>query len=262
MSAARYAQHFLTSPDAIQRIIDSLELKGQDYVLEIGPGKGALTGPLIQTGARIFSVEIDKFMVDILKEKIPSSNNFTLIQADFLEFHLGQLPRPPNGELFKVVGNLPYNITSPILRKLSQWSGWNFAVLMVQKEVGQRICAEPGTSDYGALTVGVNLTCQAEHIFDLSETSFRPKPKVASSVLKITRREKPLTDNVLQTQRVIQAAFQQRRKTILNSLSHGLNLEKEPVGFVLKKLGIDPQLRAENLTVDQFILLTNNLFEK
>ena len=130
---------------------------------------------------------------------------------------------------------------------------------MVQKEVGDRLCARDGTGEYGAITVGMNLTCEMEHVFDLLPESFRPPPRVKSSVVRLIRREKPLTDNIPLTQRVIQAAFQQRRKTILNSLSHGLGLQKEMVGRWLRELGIFETHRAENITVEQYVFLSQRL---
>ncbi len=260
MAAAPFAQHFLVDPAAINRIVASLELTPNDSVLEIGPGQGALTTPLVKTGAQIFSVEIDKRLVDHLNQTIPPSPNFKLVQGDFLEISLKDFgERISPSRIFKVVGNLPYNITSPILRKLSEWDGWEFAVIMVQKEVGDRLCAEPGTAAYGALTVGVSLTGVASPLFDLPEGAFRPPPKVKSTVVKLARRQNPLTNNIFGTQRVIQAAFQQRRKTILNSLSHGLSLDKKKVIKVLEKLGLDPVRRAETLSVNQFIQLAEYL---
>jgi 16S rRNA (adenine1518-N6/adenine1519-N6)-dimethyltransferase len=197
-------------------------------------------------------------MTERLKSRFPSSQNLTVVNEDILSVELNDVrlgaPAP-----VKVVGNLPYNLTSPILRRLSEWNRWMFACVMVQKEVGDRLCAQPGTADYGALTVGVSLTCTAEKLFDLSEASFDPRPKVKSSVIKLRRREKPLTDDIERTQRVIQAAFQQRRKTILNSLSHGLGLEKDSVQRALDELKLDPELRAERLSPAQFISLTRAL---
>jgi 16S rRNA (adenine1518-N6/adenine1519-N6)-dimethyltransferase len=182
------------------------------------------------------------------------------MNEDILEFDIQSLSSERKNEKYKIVGNLPYNLTSPILRKLVQWSGWSSAWLMVQKEVGDRLCASPGSSDYGALTVGISLTCVIEPVFDLSENSFDPPPRVTSSVVKLTRRDKPLTTDLLNTQRVIQAAFQQRRKTILNSLSHGLAIQKEKVGAILKKVGVEGSTRPERLTVGEFIQLAQEFF--
>jgi 16S rRNA (adenine1518-N6/adenine1519-N6)-dimethyltransferase len=147
-------------------------------------------------------------------------------------------------------------LTSPILRKVCDWTGWDTATFMVQKEVGDRLVAKVSTAAYGALTAGVSLTCEMERVFDLSENSFKPPPRVKSTVVKLTRRQQPLTDNVHKVQRVIQAAFQQRRKTILNSLSHGLNLDKEKVERMLSAENIPVTARAENLTVQNYLALS------
>jgi 16S rRNA (adenine1518-N6/adenine1519-N6)-dimethyltransferase len=158
-----------------------------------------------------------------------------------------------------VVGNLPYNLTSPILRRLCEWSGWSEAWVMVQKEVGDRLIAKSGSPDFGALTVGMNLTCTMERVFDLSPASFDPKPKVDSSIIHLKRRAQNLTPHLAFTQRVVQAAFQQRRKTILNSLAHGLVLTKEEILAVLKISHIEEGIRPERLTTEQFVLLADHL---
>jgi 16S rRNA A1518/A1519 N6-dimethyltransferase RsmA/KsgA/DIM1 with predicted DNA glycosylase/AP lyase activity len=160
---------------------------------------------------------------------------------------------------FKVVGNLPYNLTSPILRKLSEWTNWSTAVVMVQKEVGDRLSAKVGTAEYGALTVGMGVTCTMERIFELSEKSFDPPPRVKSVVVRLRRRAEPLYDDPERVTRVIQAAFQQRRKTIENSFSHGLGFDKALVRDALADLKLDPMLRAERLTVEDFIRVTRKL---
>ncbi len=227
-----------------------MEITPSDRVLEIGPGKGSLTAFLLKAGL-VAIVEIDPEMVELLKTRFGSVPNVKLLQSDILKFDFSLLGAGP----FKVVGNLPYNLTSPILRRLSEWTGWEDAYVMVQKEVADRLCAKPATEDYGALTAGMSLTCTVTRVFELSETSFNPPPKVKSTVVKLTRREKPLTGDIDGTQRVIQAAFQQRRKTILNSLSHGLQLEKAHVEKVLSSLGVPPTERPERLPVETFIRL-------
>jgi 16S rRNA (adenine1518-N6/adenine1519-N6)-dimethyltransferase len=254
--SARYAQHFLVNRHAAERIGASVAAGPGDAVLEIGPGKGAITG-LLLAASRVVVVEIDEKWAQLLRQRHAGKNpHLEVINADFLEFDLNRLvhDRP-----FKVVGNLPYNLTSPILRKLSEWSGWSEATVMVQKEVGDRLCAAVGTAAYGALTAGMNLTCTAERVFDLSAKSFDPPPKVASTVVRLRRRPTPLFDDIDRVQRVIQAAFQQRRKTIENSFSHGLHLEKDAVRVALQGLGLDPALRAERLSTEDFIRVTRRL---
>jgi 16S rRNA (adenine1518-N6/adenine1519-N6)-dimethyltransferase len=221
--SAKFAQHFLINKHACERIVEALELTGEETILEIGPGKGALTALTVPQARRVVAVEIDPELVDHLRQKFSTRPSFTVVNRSILDFDPGEfIP-----EAFNILGNLPYNLTSPILRRLCEWNGWSRALVMVQKEVGDRMTASVGTPDYGALTVGMNLSCELSPVFELSETSFKPPPRVRSSVVKLIRREHPLTNDISRAQRVIQAAFQQRRKTILNALSHGLNTTKE-----------------------------------
>ena len=256
---AKYGQHFLINRHAAERIVDSLRLMPEETVLEIGPGRGALTSLLLEKAGRVVAVEIDPEMVDLLRGKFGQRSNLVLMAVDILAFDLDAVDALAPGAPFKIVGNLPYNLTSPILRKLSGWKNWSAAWVMVQKEVGDRMAADIGSGDYGALTVGMSLTSKVEKVFDLSETSFSPPPKVRSSVVKLTRRDQPLTDDIDAVQRVIQAAFQQRRKTILNSLSHGLSLEKKDVQLALARVGIEEITRPDRIPVDAFIALSRNL---
>lgn len=245
----RYSQHFLINRHAAERIVDSLNLRPEEEVLEIGAGKGGLTALLLQKKARVTAVEIDPPMVEILKSKFGSQPHFRLLHQSILDF----IP----DKNYKIVGNLPYNLTSPILRKLSEWTNWKEAVVMVQKEVGNRLASAVGEPDYGALTVGMSLTACMTKIFDLSPASFDPPPRVFSSVIRLERLEQPLTKEIFKTQRVIQAAFQQRRKMIVNSLAHGLSLDRKEVEDVLKKLGVDPALRPERMSAETFVALTD-----
>lgn len=246
----RFAQHFLINGHAVQRIVDTLELTKTDSVLEIGPGKGVLTQFLVPRAGHVTGVEVDDPLIPFLTRKFAPFPNFTLVHADIMEFDFNSLPPP-----VKIIGNLPYNLTSPILKKICDATNWTTAVIMVQKEVGDRLGAVPGTTDYGALTVGISLYAEIERIFELSEASFDPRPRVKSCVMRLKRRSKPLSENPVATQKVIQAAFQQRRKTILNSLSHGLNINKEETLALLAKLNIDPMSRAETLSVDTYVAM-------
>ena len=260
MAPARFAQHFLIDKGAILRIIEAVKIEPGESVVEIGPGRGALTMEIIKRAGKLISIEIDSKMVQDLRSKFGGKKNFQLIHQDILKQDLSQLNSDSlQNKKFKVVGNLPYNLTSPILRKLTFWEGWDRAVIMVQKEVGDRLCASVGSKQYGALTVGMSLSCEAQPLFHLSRDSFRPRPKVESSIVKLTRKIKPLTDNIKKTQRIIQAAFQQRRKTILNSLSHGLGLNKNKVEGILKALDLKPTLRAENLSPEVYVALSKEL---
>jgi 16S rRNA (adenine1518-N6/adenine1519-N6)-dimethyltransferase len=246
----RYGQHFLVNRHAVERIVDSLHLSPTDSVLEIGPGKGVLTSTLIARAGHVTAVEVDDKLIPYLTKKYSSAKNFTLVHQDFMDFDLSQF-KPD----LKIVGNLPYNLTSPILRKICGSSHWKEALFMVQREVGDRLAAQAGNTDFGALTVGVSLHAEIERVFDLSETSFDPPPRVKSTVVRLKRREVPLTREPEAIQRVVQAAFQQRRKTILNALSHGLTLTKEEVLLILQELHIDPGCRAETIPVEAYVRL-------
>lgn len=258
MAHARFAQHFLINQHAAQRIVDALSLKPTDRVLEIGPGRGALTRLLVLKSCPVVAIEVDKTLAAFLKKDLGSKSNLDIREADFLEFDLNSLLEGTT-QKFVVLGNLPYNLTSPILRRLSEWTGWSHGCVMVQKEVGERLCADVGTAAYGALTVGMSLTTRLEPLFILSPTSFNPPPNVESMVVRLTRREKPLTNEISTAQRVIQAAFQQRRKMILNSLAHAFGETKEEVKRWLENAGIRPDARPERIGVNQFVALSEFL---
>jgi 16S rRNA (adenine1518-N6/adenine1519-N6)-dimethyltransferase len=249
--AVKYGQHLLSNRHAAERIVQALSLTAEDKVLEIGPGKGALTSYMLNAG-HITVIDIDPEMIEKLRNRFISQKNVSVVQSDILEFDLNALDG-----VWKVVGNLPYNLTSPILRKLADWNGWQEAHVMVQKEVAERICAKVGTPEYSALTVGISLIAEPTFVFELSETSFSPPPRVKSAVVRLQRRATPLTSDVPATQRVIQAAFQQRRKTLLNSLSHGLGVDKNIVEKWLTDLKIEATLRPERLPVELFVKLAD-----
>lgn len=253
----RYGQHFLVNPHAIERIVDALNITNEKSVLEIGPGKGALTAYLLKNAKKVVGVEVDDVWVSYLTQRYGQHAQFQLIHKDILDFDLKKLEEISFP--WRVAGNLPYNLTSPILRRLCSWNGWDEAVVMVQKEVGDRLVAQVGTSAYSALTVGVGLSCRAERIFDLSPASFNPAPKVASTVIRLTRHVVPLDDNIDHVQKIIQAAFQQRRKTILNSLSHGLQIDKNKISLILKNIDIQENERPERLSITKFIQLSNSI---
>lgn len=257
---AAYGQHFLADKAAVRRIVEALGVGEGDVLLEIGPGKGALTALLLQTkAARVVAAEVDPRMVATLATRLGTQPRLDVLNQDILEFSWAGLPKPEGQSQVRVVGNLPYNLTSPILRRLCEWRGWTRAVVMVQKEVGDRLAASPGESEYGALTVGVSLFCQIRREFDLTPEAFSPPPKVHSTVLVLTPLAVPLTEDPVRVTRVVQAAFQQRRKTLLNSLSHGLGLGKTAVQETLDGLGIDAGLRPERLAPADFVRLSTAL---
>ena len=257
---ARFGQHFLANPHVAGRIASALHLSPVDTVLEIGPGKGALTRHLLESGARVVGVEIDEDLYKGLQSRFRGIAQFRVVLGDALETDFASLFKGEKGPV-KVAGNIPYKITSPLLECLTQWPGWELAVLMVQEEVAERITASPGTKTYGALSVGIQLVAQAHFLFGLSKNSFRPVPRVDSAVFELVRRPDPLTEEErLRTMKVVRAAFSQRRKTILNSLSAGLTLPKGEAEKGLRAAGIDPAARAETVGLDGYKRLSDTIF--
>ena len=256
----RFSQNFLANENAAKRMVEALDLKEYETVLEIGPGKGILTKYLIQRSNNVVGVEIDRRLCSFLERKFFANKNFTIINKDFLKVNLNQFASAE--DRMKVIGNLPYQITSPVLsvlidnRKLIE-----LAVLMVQREVAQRICAQPDSKDWSPLSIGVQLFSDVKSLFKLKPASFYPTPKVSSTVTKISFLKKPkveIKDGDLFF-KLVKASFAQRRKTILNSLSSNYNIDKTKLGLVLEKAEIDPKRRAESLSIEEFAVLAETI---
>lgn len=243
-------QNFLIDTRIRQRIVNSCDLQEHDTVLEIGPGLGSLTELLLPKVQTVYAVEKDPKLVAELKEKFSSHKNLTLLCDDFLRFPLSQLPPRT-----KVVGNLPYNISTPIIEKfLTEPHACPELYFTVQWEFGRRLAAQPGSKDYGALSCFVQYFSDVEILFEISPKCFRPVPKVTSCFIKIAFR--PPCEPVTETEKLfhlIRTAFQQRRKKITNSLSSILGKD---IMTILKKAGIDGNLRAENLSLRDYIRIT------
>lgn len=254
------SQNFLINDRAAKRIVDSLDIQEGDTVLEIGAGKGALTKYLLEKAKKTVAVEIDKKLCQYLEQRFAEKNNLVLINKDILKIDWGNLA----GKMgpLKVIGNLPYRITSPLLSLLLENREFiPLSVLMVQKEVAKRICAQPGSKDWSPLSITVQLYADVKTLFHLKPTSFFPPPKVESSVIKIIFQKKPklfIADEKLFFS-VIRSAFGQRRKIILNSLSANLNLPKKEVELILNKVKIDPKRRPETLSIQEFAKLSSAL---
>lgn len=240
-------QNFLIDGSVIVRIIDSLDLKPDDTVLEIGPGRGALTELLVETRSRVIAVEIDRDLVPELRRRFDSYSNFEVIEADILESGiLKDLAIDANQ--VKVVGNLPYYISTPIVQKLiEQRASFERAILMLQREVVDRLTAAPGNSERGFITVITENAFKAQKLFDVPPEAFLPAPKVWSSVMKLT----PIAgDNFDQTglNSLVSLGFSQKRKTILNNLKSRVPNAAE----LLENSEIDPSRRAETLTLAEW----------
>jgi 16S rRNA (adenine1518-N6/adenine1519-N6)-dimethyltransferase len=253
----RFGQHFL-EPAWVAKLIDSLAPSPTDVFLEIGPGRGALTRPLATRVSRVIAVEIDRDLAAALGAEAPL--HVRVVQHDFLEADLHELlrdePRP-----VRVVGNLPYNISSPILFKLLDVADagrmLSDATLMLQKEVADRLVARPGTSDHGALALQVALTADVERILTLPPGAFRPPPKVTSAVVRLRFRP-PLVDvgDADLFQRVVRGVFLHRRKTLLNALKPVADALGQNASAIVERAGIDPGLRPESLSVEDMARLS------
>ena len=254
------SQNFLINNNAAKRIVDSLKLKKNETVLEIGSGKGALTHYLIQKSKRVIGVEIDKILCAFLKRSFPSSKNLEIINRDFLKIDFEKVILPD--KRIKVVGNLPYQITSPVLKVLMEnRERIKMAVLMVQKEVAQRICGKPGTKSWSPLSIGIQFYSDPQILFRLKPTSFKPSPKVESAVIGLLflRKPKIKTEDEKFLFIVVRAAFSQRRKMVLNSVSSSLGWRKDLVFKALSRSKIDPRKRAEDLDLGELGSLASNM---
>lgn len=246
----RFSQNFLVNLKAAKRIVDYLDLKQNDEVLEIGPGKGVLTQFLLEKAKRVYGVELDRNLCKYLEEKFKDNENLEVINQDILKFDLKKIT---GEDRLKVIGNIPYQITSPIFEYLIQNREFiEFAILTVQKEVAKRICAKPGTPDWSPLSIGIQLFSNPEILFTLKPNSFFPAPKVDSGVIKVgfLLRPKVEVEFPFFTD-LVKAVFSQRRKTLLNSLSKSLDLNKDELQVILKEAEIDSQRRGETLSLKE-----------
>lgn len=263
-TAKKFGQNFLVDENILKTIIDCSELSKDDYVLEIGPGLGVMTQVLCEKAGRVLAVEIDRKLIPILKVSLFGYENFKLINEDILKLNLkATLEENFGSSPVKVVANLPYYITTPILMKLLEEDiNIKSITIMVQKEVGERLCAAPGGKDYGALTVAVQYRCIPHKVLVVPPESFIPKPEVESMVVRLDSRDKPpvvLKDEKMYF-RVVKASFGQRRKTLLNALTAGnLGKSKEELKAVLIKNGIDEIRRGETLSLEEFARIANEL---
>ncbi len=247
----RLSQNFLFDPSILRRIADASGISGQDTVVEIGPGLGTLTKELLQRAARVVAIELDEKLYQNLKEKMPPER-FQVFHADALEFPYDELGR------FKVVSNIPYHITTPVIFRLLEEKGLESMTLTIQKEVARRIAAGPGGKDYGVLSLAVQYRGNPRIAFTIPKGAFRPVPKVDSACIRIDIYERPpveVPDAGLLFS-LIRGAFAQRRKTMENGIK---KLCPRPAE-ALEKAGIDPKRRPETLSLEEFARLTREVF--
>ena len=254
-TSRRWGQHFLTDSRVPETIVERAGITKTHGVLEIGPGAGALTRALSGSAGRVVAVEVDKSLLPLLREILSGMDNVTVIHADILKTDLPKLVREhfhsDQLSAVSVCANLPYNITTPVLFRLLQADLFGEITVMIQKEVALRLCAAAGTPAYGAFTVYVGARAVCETLFDVPPGCFTPPPKVMSSVVKLTRRMYPICDPAL-FERVVRAAFAQRRKTLVNALAGALPLSKEKLTDALLSCGLPPMTRGETLDVTAF----------
>jgi len=252
----KLGQNFLIDSEVVDRIVEAADIQAGEQVLEIGPGIGTLTQGLAETGAAITSVELDRHLIDILAKTLDGYDNVRIIHGDFLKLDIS---REIPGERCKIIANLPYYITTPIImRILEERMPVELLVTMVQKEVAERMVARPGTKEYGALSVAVQYYTEPEIVFIVPPTAFIPPPAVESAVIRCVVRKQPPV--VLREEkmffRVVKAAFSQRRKTLQNCLKSA-GLTAETVSLVLGAAGIDGKRRGETLSLSEFAAVAN-----
>ena len=263
----KFGQNFLIDQRVLDKIIDAADIGPDDCVLEIGPGIGTLTRCLAEAAGQVIAVEIDKNLIPILGDVLSEYNNITVINEDILKVDIQALVDEKNGgKPIKVVANLPYYITTPIIMGLFESNvPIDNITVMVQKEVADRMQVGPGTKDYGALSLAVQYYAEPYIVANVPQNCFIPRPNVGSAVIRLTRhKEKPVTvKNEQHMFRLVRAAFNQRRKTLQNALHNmpELNLSKEQVVTALKEMGLSETIRGEKLTLEEFAKLSDLLSE-
>lgn len=261
----KFGQNFLIDTHVLERIISEAGVTKDDFVVEIGPGIGTMTQYLCEAAGAVAAVEIDKNLIPILHDTLSEYNNVEIINQDILKVDIAALAEEKNGgKPIKVVANLPYYITTPIIMGLFESHvPIESITVMVQKEVADRMQCGPGSKDYGALSLAVQYYAKPEIVANVPPNCFMPRPNVGSAVIRLTRHEKPpveVTDERLMF-RLIRASFNQRRKTLVNGLKNAsdLSFSKEQIEAAIEAIGQPPTIRGEALTLEQFAQLANQL---
>ena len=264
----RFGQNFLIDTHVLDRIISASEITKDDFVLEIGPGIGTMTQYLAEAAREVTAVEIDDALIPLLKDTLKEWDNVTVLHGDILKTDICKIAEEKNqGRPIKVVANLPYYITTPIIMGLFESQGpIDSITVMVQKEVADRMKVGPGTKDYGALSLAVQYYAEPYIVANVPPNCFMPRPKVGSAVIRLTRHEKPpveVADEKLLF-RLIRASFNQRRKTLANGLNNSpeLSYSKEEIQQTIEKCGFKAGIRGEALTLEDFAKLANVFSEK
>lgn len=260
----KFGQNFLIDSNILESIVSAADITKDDFVLEIGPGIGTMTQYLCEAARQVVAVEIDKMLIPILKDTLSEYDNVEVINQDVLKLDIKALAQEKNnGKPIKVVANLPYYITTPIIMGLFESKvPIESITIMVQKEVADRMQTGPGSKYYGALSLAVQYYADAKVQLNVSASCFMPRPNVDSAVIKLTAHEKPVVD-VDETLmfKVIRASFNQRRKTLVNGLKNSSELDytKEEIVQAIKAIGKEENIRGEKLTLEEFAALSNSL---
>lgn len=264
----KFGQNFLIDTHVLDKIIDASGVTEDDFVLEIGPGIGTMTQYLCERAREVVAVEIDKNLIPILSDTLKNYSNVTVINEDILKLDICKLAEEKNqGEPIKVVANLPYYITTPIIMGLFESHvPIDSITIMVQKEVAERMQEKPGSKEYGALSLAVQYYAKPEIVANVPPNCFMPRPNVGSAVIRLTRHEKPpvkVEDEKLMF-RIIRASFNQRRKTLANGLNNSLeiHLPKEVIQESIVSLGVPENIRGEALSLEQFAELSNEIGQR
>lgn len=259
----KYGQNFLIDPRVLEKIVDAARISGQDCVLEIGPGIGTMTQYLAESAREVVAVEIDRALIPILKDTLSAYDNVTILNEDIMKVDVGRIVRERNqGRPIKVVANLPYYITTPIVMSLLEnHVPLESITIMVQKEVADRMQVGPGTKDYGALSLAVQYYARPEIVARVPSNCFMPRPGVDSAVVRLNIYQEPPVE--VQDEKylfaLIRSSFNQRRKTLANGLSGGMGIPRERVTAALQEMGLPATTRGETLTLEQFAALSNLL---
>ncbi len=260
----KYGQNFLIDANILTKIVEAAQITKEDCVLEIGPGIGTMTQYLAEAADRVVAVEIDRELIPILEETLSPYENVTLLCADILKVDLTKLVNENGGGPFKVVANLPYYITTPIIMALFESHiPLSSITVMVQSEVADRMQTGPGTKDYGALSLAVQYYAKPEIVARVPASCFTPRPNVDSTVVRLVKHEKPPVEAQDEDWLfdIIRASFNQRRKTLANGLTNagGLGISRGQVEAVLEEMGLQKTVRGETFTLERFTELSNRL---
>ena len=263
----KFGQNFLIDERVLEKIISAAEVNKDDFVLEIGPGIGTMTQYLAENAREVMAVEIDKNLIPILSDTLSAYDNVSILNADILKVDIAKIVEEKNGgKPVKVVANLPYYITTPIIMGLFESHvPIDSITIMVQKEVADRMQVGPGTKDYGALSLAVQYYAKPEIVANVPPNCFMPRPKVGSAVIRLERYEEPpvkVKDEKLMF-RIIRASFNQRRKTLANGLNNSAELDyaKEEIEAAIEALGRGASIRGEALTLEEFAKLADFLYD-